>query len=789
MLQEWSLAVGYVLLASSLRTLIVAFVAGVALFAFRVRSSAVRHRVWSTVLIGMILMPVLPHVTPTLAIPVIPSVRTLARDSASLPVSAPVLSSPVMPTAPVTPALSSPAAVIAGTLVVEPARSMWPVAVLFIYGFGVVAFAVRLASGWREMRAIVRAGKPLILPDGSRILESTDAAAPFAAGVIDPVIVLSAGSSKWPREKLNIILAHERSHVRRCDPLIAFLSHLNHCVFWFHPLAWWLERRVALLAEHACDDVARREASSPRQYAEILLESADSVRRSGKRYARVAIGVEGTGNLERRIDRILRDERPALVARWHQASVLSLCVAAILATAACRTQPAPLKDNPQKAASAARWNATLAESRAIENLKPEQVADLGSAIRRNPDDLESLKKVLRFYAPDFSGKPIADAAQKIAIRRAYILRLIELHPDSPLAGSFDVQIFTTSKDPLADPEGYAQAKQRWLQQAQKPNAPAVVFMNAAYFFQIADKPLAEQMLLSAQKLDPGARVSDAIGDLYGFAILGSNAATPLNVVRSVSAEEARGPFARSVRAKLNESMDARLLYSAGTRLYLGVSSDDDSEVEAQSIAEVCLRRAAEIDAPMARARSVLFDLQTRKVLMRVRKETRGLSAGEKFIRVSNLSDSERLEVLPQLAMESYIPHENEPASESFENARKYGEDLLLLAARNPGDPNREMAIFTGNITLAAVAMRRGDKRTAVRYLNEAAKVSGSDRLSYDSGTNLYTKVCANLLKYGERQSVIDFLQHYSQINVINRDYLLQSARLIQEGTKPLWYPE
>jgi hypothetical protein len=569
MLQEWSLAVGYILLASSLRSLIVVSIAGVALFAFQVRSCTVRHRVWSAALIGMLLMPVLPYVTPALAIPVVPPVRSFARDSGPLPAAAPVNSSPALPNAPMTPAISVTSEPWkSGTPVDVPSRPpMWPAAALFLYGFGVVAFALRLASGWKEMRKIVRTGKPLILPDGSRVLESPDAVAPFAAGVISPVIVLPADSSKWSREKLNIILAHERSHVRRCDPLMAFLCHLNHCVFWFHPMAWWLERRVALLAEHACDDVARHKASSPRQYAEILLDAAGSVRRAGKRYAGVAIGVEGTGSLERRIDRILRNERPVPVARWQQASVLSLCVAAILATAACRTQPASLKDNPQRAASAARWNATLAESRAIENLTTEQIADLEATLRHNPDDLESLKKVLRFYAPDFSGKPIADTAKKTAIRRAYILRLIEHHPDSSLAGSFDVHIYTTSKDPLADPEGYAQAKQRWLQQAQNPDAPAAVFMNAANFLQITDKPLAEQMLLSAQKLDPGANVSNALGDLYGLAILGSNAATPLNVVRSVSAEEARSPFAQSVRRKLNESMDARLLYTAGLRLY------------------------------------------------------------------------------------------------------------------------------------------------------------------------------------------------------------------------------
>jgi beta-lactamase regulating signal transducer with metallopeptidase domain len=47
-------------------------------------------------------------------------------------------------------------------------------------------------------------------------------------------------------------------HVRRADWAIAMLEGLNRRLFWFHPLAWWVERQLASLAEQACDDAALR---------------------------------------------------------------------------------------------------------------------------------------------------------------------------------------------------------------------------------------------------------------------------------------------------------------------------------------------------------------------------------------------------------------------------------------------------------------------------------------------------------------------------------------------------
>ena len=56
--------------------------------------------------------------------------------------------------------------------------------------------------------------------------------------------------------KLDAVIAHEVSHVVRRDALTQRLSLLHRAIFWFSPLAWWLDRHLAELAEQASDEAA-----------------------------------------------------------------------------------------------------------------------------------------------------------------------------------------------------------------------------------------------------------------------------------------------------------------------------------------------------------------------------------------------------------------------------------------------------------------------------------------------------------------------------------------------------
>jgi bla regulator protein BlaR1 len=74
-------------------------------------------------------------------------------------------------------------------------------------------------------------------------------------------------------EHIEAILAHELMHVRRRDNLIAMLHMGVEAVFWFHPLVWWMERRMVEERERACDEAVVQMGGKPEIYAESLLKA------------------------------------------------------------------------------------------------------------------------------------------------------------------------------------------------------------------------------------------------------------------------------------------------------------------------------------------------------------------------------------------------------------------------------------------------------------------------------------------------------------------------------------
>ncbi len=109
----------------------------------------------------------------------------------------------------------------------------------------------------------------------------------------------------WENVKLRAVLAHEQAHIQRGDWLIHIVSRVNVCIFWFHPLAWWIERELARLAEEACDDVALSEIEDADQYAAILVEIARAAAADGGILNWGVVSMAQEPTVVRRVNRIL----------------------------------------------------------------------------------------------------------------------------------------------------------------------------------------------------------------------------------------------------------------------------------------------------------------------------------------------------------------------------------------------------------------------------------------------------------------------------------------------------
>jgi beta-lactamase regulating signal transducer with metallopeptidase domain len=125
-------------------------------------------------------------------------------------------------------------------------------AIAGVYAAIALLFLLRLAAGYVRARRLVKSSRPI----ETNLRESDVLRVPIAIGFFQPRILLPSEWREWPPHKPRAVLAHERAHVRRGDWAVAVFARVNRAIYWFHPLAWWLERKINLLAEQACDDAA-----------------------------------------------------------------------------------------------------------------------------------------------------------------------------------------------------------------------------------------------------------------------------------------------------------------------------------------------------------------------------------------------------------------------------------------------------------------------------------------------------------------------------------------------------
>jgi bla regulator protein blaR1 len=151
----------------------------------------------------------------------------------------------------------------------------WVVLGVWLAGTTVVFFW--WGRQWRAMRSALRNATPLLLgPDcdagGLTVMSSPSAFEPGVVGILRPVLLLPEGLvDRLTRGQLDAILAHERAHVRAHDNLVAVVHMAVEAIFWFHPLVWWIERRMIDERERACDEAVIRAGKQPVDYAEGIL--------------------------------------------------------------------------------------------------------------------------------------------------------------------------------------------------------------------------------------------------------------------------------------------------------------------------------------------------------------------------------------------------------------------------------------------------------------------------------------------------------------------------------------
>jgi hypothetical protein len=182
----------------------------------------------------------------------------------------------------------------------------------------------------------------------------------FSRAVSSPVtigsgVLLPYECLEWDAEKLRMVLAHERAHVRQGDFYLQLLAGLYAAVFWFSPLGWWLMDKLSDLGEAMSDRAGLEEAANRASYAQVLLEFAAMPRPAQMNLSRIGVAMARSRNLSDRIERLLNESsfRQAFAGTRRRVflAVVLVPVALFAATALVRVEAAQAVQAPAPAAA------------------------------------------------------------------------------------------------------------------------------------------------------------------------------------------------------------------------------------------------------------------------------------------------------------------------------------------------------------------------------------------------------------------------------------------------------
>ncbi|HUP02798.1 MAG TPA: M56 family metallopeptidase [Bryobacteraceae bacterium] len=830
-------------LEASLRAAALAAAVGSVLAAMRIRSGAIRHAAWTAVLSAMPLMFLLPRVTPPVPVPFFEA----SIPATPLPALAEPSAPPPVPAVRTLSALQAAAAAPLAIAVPLPApRLSWRAEAGFaLYGIVLAFLLLRAAMGWRASRRILRSAEPARAASALHGLPPTDEplavlqsgliATPLTIGICKPRIVLPLAWREWPEATQRAVLAHEAEHVRRRDSLVSFAAHLNRCAFWFHPLAWWLERQLAIAAEHACDETAVRTTGEGPGYARILVDLAETVRRAGGRLAWHGLGIHGAGALEERIARILRGEPSRPVSNARKSAVAAACGAALFLAAACQPSRQTLvaraeardKAEKEQLAAATAFRKPEADLRAAaDKLTPDQIAAMEALLAKSPDDYETRRKLLAYYmftAPrrETSGVNVsgpvalqrlrtAREADNAAIRR-HTLWMVAHHPEDDLASP---PLPLTFAGIGAAASEWEEARRLWLAQADRDGQPVAVYLHAAAFFVYVDPPEAEKLYLRARAADPKGACFGPAGpySLTWARVLGGFYANAYSVYAPTSRfAAAQAPqqdkvvFLAKVQRTLDASNDVQLLLNAANML-VGLHRPHDannvSGVDAFAVGKEVLQRAMQLDPDSTWGRQLLTKVHDQEILAALPDEVWEGPYEARHQAILALPEGDRFRELALLAIAAANEAlraqrlKNVDAADFalWQQAGAYAKEAMDMANSARTDPDYGTALYDANLVLGMAALNSGDPQTAGKYLLAAAGAPATDELRYPMaglrpwGTEwqIDNPLAKSLLTVGERDVVAKFLDRYANLCVTQREKLLEEAALIRSGRNPHW---
>jgi beta-lactamase regulating signal transducer with metallopeptidase domain len=194
-----------------------------------------------------------------------------------------------------------------------------------------------------------------------RLLVSEKARVPAALGFRNPAIVLPAWAlSELTPAELRPILIHELAHLHRRDDWTNLLQKTIRALLFFHPAVWWIDARLSLEREMACDDAVLAATGNPRAYAGCLIDLLEKgCSRRGWSMAQAAVARARDASI--RIARILRIG-PAVNTRVGRVALSAAASLSLICTGIALCSPQFVEFVPLQSDSTAQVNEPLVDN-------------------------------------------------------------------------------------------------------------------------------------------------------------------------------------------------------------------------------------------------------------------------------------------------------------------------------------------------------------------------------------------------------------------------------------------
>jgi beta-lactamase regulating signal transducer with metallopeptidase domain len=302
--------------------------------------AAVRHTVWLTTIVGVLLVPVLDRIT-ALPLRVLPAALVNVTVTPWAPTAMASASTPSQ----VASMESRPAPPIARLSAAQALFAVWAAIALILLVRLVASIAAvsRLTSRSRALalpdwtNALAEAARRLRVNELPRLVISDEVELPFAFNAFSPAIVLPASAREWSADRRRSVLLHELAHIRRRDLAGQTIAGLACALNWFNPVMWVAARQLRVESELASDEIVLSAGVRPSVYAQHLL---DMVTTFGRSTPNIALAMARPREFEGRLVAILDTRRRrSLYARSRSVIVAAIIALSAVAIGAIAPEP------------------------------------------------------------------------------------------------------------------------------------------------------------------------------------------------------------------------------------------------------------------------------------------------------------------------------------------------------------------------------------------------------------------------------------------------------------------